>query len=82
MALQAPQKVKCGPCSFELDPQWKETKWCTDCKVYCCSRCRGGIKSNKCPKCSKPSLKAGHIGLAAQPEKKKVWQAAPGGEDL
>lgn len=83
MQLKLPEKVKCTQCSFQLDPQWKETKWCTECKVYCCSRCRGGIKSQKCPKCSKQALKPGYTGASsAAPAKEKVWRAAPGGDDL
>lgn len=81
MSLKPPEKVKCSQCSFQLDPQWKETKWCTECKVYCCSRCRGGIKSNKCPKCNKMSLKPGYSAAPAKTEKPK-WQPAPGGEDI
>lgn len=83
MALQLPEKVKCGMCSFLLQPEWKEAKWCGDCKAFCCSRCRGGIKVNKCPKCSKESLKPGITGMASKAEaQKKVWRPAPGGEDL
>ena len=80
--LAKPEKVKCGACSFQLDPQWKEAKWCTDCKVYCCSRCRGGIKSNKCPKCSKTTLKPGYTGAAATAKGPPKWTPAPGGENL
>jgi predicted RNA-binding Zn-ribbon protein involved in translation (DUF1610 family) len=82
MQLKAPEKVKCGACQFQLEPQWKETKWCPECKVYVCSRCRGGIKSNKCPKCSKLSLKPGAAGAEKAPDKQKVWRPAPGGENL
>ena len=85
MPLVMPEKVKCGACSFMLQTEWKETKWCGDCKAFCCSRCRGGIKSNKCPKCTKLTLKPGHVGanaVAAAKKQSKVWQPTPGGENI
>ena len=84
--IEIPQRVKCGMCSFQLEPQWKECKWCGDCKVFLCARCRGGIKSTKCGKCKKPILKLGVAGLEFLKEqakkKKKTWVRPPGGEAL
>lgn len=84
--VEVPQKVACGTCSFQLEPQWKECKWCGDCKAFCCARCRGGIKSLKCAKCRKLTLKLGAVGqefLKEQAKKKKqTWLPTPGGEDV
>jgi hypothetical protein len=82
--VAAIQKVKCGMCPIQMDPAWKDAKWCPDCKFWVCAHCRGGIKVNKCPKCKKPGLKMSGTEGAATGEagQQKAWKPAPGGEDL